>query len=127
DAPPRTIWTRVRVFIPWLIAFGVLLWLFRIVPAAKLAQAMQRVAIAPFIVLTLVIFGGTLLTDTFATWVTFRTALPGEKITYREVLDLRGASYLLAIINYGAGQGGLGYFLNQKHKVDGARATGIIL
>jgi hypothetical protein len=56
--------------------------------------------------------------------VLYRRSLPDVPLTFLETLGLRGATYLLAIIHYGAGQAGMAYFLKTRHDVPLQRAAG---
>ena len=66
-------------------------------------------------------------TDTFALWVTFREASPTARVTYAHTFAARAPSYLLAIVNYGAGQGGVVYFLKRNHGVAVSDGVGAVL
>jgi hypothetical protein len=69
----------------------------------------------------------TLCVDSGATWATFRLALPDVPIRYWDTMQIRGASYLLSVLHYGAGQGGMAVFLHRRHQVPLARATGSVM
>jgi uncharacterized membrane protein YbhN (UPF0104 family) len=112
---------------PWAVAFGLLAWLFHTVPVHELEAALRAAPLRTFVGLTVVYVIGTLLADTFATWATFRSSLPEANLRFGEALDVRGASYLLAILHYGAGQGGMAYFVNRVHGVALARAAGSVM
>src|SRR5262249_50582569 len=118
---------RLRRLAPWLVAGATLAWLFHIVPASELGAALGRAPVGLFAAVVVAYVVGTLLADSFATWATFRWSLPEAALRFIEALEVRGASYLLAIIHYGAGQGGLAYFVNRVHKVPLARAAGAVM
>lgn len=87
----------------------------------------QALAKGPHLELALVDFGVTiamLLTDTLATWVAL--SVLGVQWKLARVFAVRGATYVLSLINYAVGQGGIGYYLH-KSGVPGARAIGITL
>jgi hypothetical protein len=71
----------------------------------------------PFIVLTLV-------ADAYATGVCLRIA--GEPRPFGTLTLVRGATYLLGLLNYALGQGGIGLYLHRTG-VRAARGTGIVL
>src|SRR5262249_60220892 len=77
--------------------------------------------------LVVVYVAAVLVSDSFATWATFRSSLPEAGLTFREALEVRGASYILAILHYGAGQGGMAYFVSRVHGVPLARAGGAVM
>jgi N-methylhydantoinase B/oxoprolinase/acetone carboxylase alpha subunit len=58
-------------------------------------------------------------------WRTFGAF--GVSLSYRETLVIRGSTYLLALVNYGVGQGGIVYFVHRERGVALARAVGITL
>jgi hypothetical protein len=125
---PKANWaSRLRAIGPWLVALGVLAWLFHIVPLEDLRQAFARASVGWFVAFVAAAICGTLLLDSFATWVTARWALPDVPVRYKDVVEIRGASYLLAVIHYGVGQGGFAYFLHRRFSVELARAAGITM
>ena len=121
----RTSW--IRRLAPWVVAFGLLAWLFHTVPVHELEAALRAAPLGTFVLLTILYVVGTLVADTFATWATFRSSLPEANLRFGEALDVRGASYVLAIVHYGAGQGGMAYFVNRVHGVPLARAAGSVM
>lgn len=123
----RTLPSLVRRIAPWLVAAFMLAWLFRMVQLDQLQLAVARAPLGLFAVVIATYVLGTLFGDTFATWATFRWALPEAGLRFREALDVRGASYLLAIIHYGAGQGSLAYFVSRVHKIPLARVAGAVM
>ncbi len=102
-------------------------WLFHIVPLQHLTDVMRRTSLPAFVAICIAYVIALLTADSFATWVTFRRSLPGTPLTLAQTLQMRGATYLLAILHYGVGQGGLAYFLNRRHNVPVARAAGAVM
>src|SRR5215471_19594547 len=98
----------------WLVAAGLLFLIFRKVPFAQVVAAI-RGAPAWTVPVGLAGMAGIYLGDSFAIWTTFGWFL--ARLSFLEVLVLRGATYLLAAINYNAGQGAIVYFIH--------RATGV--
>jgi hypothetical protein len=118
---------RLRRWAPWMVAFGTLAWLFAHVPLDELRAALDRAPMLGFVAFTALYVPVVLALDTLATWATFRSSLPDSGLTYRETLDIRGASYLLAILHYGAGQGGIAWFVSRLHGVPLPRAAGAVM
>src|SRR3982750_3017053 len=118
----------------WLVTAGLLYVLFRRIPFSEVVAAARA---APGWVVPAAV-GGTLLIylcDSFAIWKTFGWFL--AKLSFPDVLLVRGATYLLAAINYNVGQGAIVYFVHSvarrpaggaaRGKVDldrGLRGTG---
>jgi hypothetical protein len=91
-----------------------LFFLFRRTPFSQVIAATHSAApwTLPVALLTLVaIYVG----DSFAIWKTFGWFL--ARLSLAEVLVVRGATYLLAAINYSVGQGAIVYFV---HRATGA-------
>lgn len=110
---------RVRVALAWGVTIAVLAVLFWRVP---FGIVLDQVRSAPgWTVPSALIFIALIyLADSFATWATFaRLAIPAS---FTELLVARGASYLLASVNYAAGQGGLVYFVSRAGNVTVGRA-----
>jgi hypothetical protein len=74
-----------------------------------------------FIVLVL----GVYLGDCFAIWKTFGWFV--ARLSFREVLVVRGATYLLALVNYTVGQGAIVYFVNRSRGIPLLRGTAAVL
>lgn len=118
---------KLRALGPWLVATATLAWLFHMVPFAQLRTAIAGVSLPLFAGLVVLYVGCTLMADSAAVWATFRRSLPDVPLRLGEVLRLRAASYLLAVIHYGAGQGGIAWFLKSRHGVPVARAAGAVM
>lgn len=113
-----------RRWLPWLVAAAILAVLVREIRLEPLREAFQHgayVALSLFIVFELVI---TLPVDAYAT----RAALDAAGIPrpFLEVMYARGASYLLGLLSYIAGQGGMGFYL-ARTGVSVARSAGAVL
>jgi len=65
------------------------------------------------------------LADSFAMWKTFGWFL--AKLPFRDVLIVRGATYLLAAINYSVGQGAIVYFVHRARAVPVMRGVATVL
>ena len=65
------------------------------------------------------------LCDSFAMWKTFNWfAAP---LSFKETLLVRGATYLLAVVNYNLGQGAIIYFLNRTRGLPLLRGAATVL
>ena len=124
---PRSPPSRWRRLAPWMVAIGTLAWLFAKVPLDELRAALDRAPMVAFVAYSAMYVPLVLAFDTLATWATFRSSLPDSGLTYRETLDIRGASYLLALLHYGAGQGGIAWFVSRIHGVPLPRAAGAVM
>src|SRR5215471_4052335 len=98
----------------WLITAALLFLVFRKISFAQLV-AHVRGAPAWTVPVGFAGMAAIYLGDSFAIWKTFGWFL--ARLSFVEVLVLRGATYLLAAINYNVGQGAIVYFIH--------RATGV--
>jgi hypothetical protein len=102
-------WRRVRALLPWLLGAAIVAWLLLRLPfdavVAALAGGRWGVLVA-YVTGELAIL---LLVDAWATVVTLRRC--GGSPPFRDVLAMRGATYLLNLLHFGAGQGAFGWYL----------------
>src|SRR6478672_9264592 len=113
----------VRV-LPWLVTAGLLLLLFlrtsvnEVIGAAR-SSAPWTLPVGLACVVALYVF------DSFAMWRTFGWFL--AKMSFSDVLLVRGATYLLAAINYNVGQGAIVYFVHRTAGTSIVRGIATIL
>ena len=113
----------VRV-LPWLVTAGLLLLLFlrtsvnEVLGAAR-SSAGWTLPVGLACVVGLYIF------DSFAMWRTFGWFL--AKMSFSDVLLVRGATYLLAAINYNVGQGAIVYFVHRTAGTSIMRGAATVL
>jgi hypothetical protein len=119
--PMRRKLTRL---LPWLITAAILAYLFTRLPLDQVIQAARNAA--PWTIPTLAgIVFLVYLADCLAIWTTFGWFV--APLTFRETLTLRGATYLLALINYALGQGAFVYFLHRARAVPVVRAAAAVV
>jgi hypothetical protein len=111
-------------FLPWLITAGILAYLFARLDRQEVMDAVARAApwTIPVLASTVLLV---YLADCFAIWKTFGWFV--APLGFRETLILRGATYLLALVNYALGQGSFVYFLNRTRGVPVVRAAGAVV
>ena len=113
----------VRV-LPWLVTAGLLLLLFmrtsvdQVIGAAR-SSAGWTLPVGLACVIAIYIC------DSFAMWRTFGWFL--AKMSFSDVLLVRGATYLLAAINYNVGQGAIVYFVHRTAGTSIMRGAATIL
>jgi hypothetical protein len=98
----------------WVVTATLLFFLFRNIPLDTLVTALKGAAswTVPVVAATVL---AVYVADSFAIWKTFGWFL--APLSYAQVLVVRGATYLLAAINYNVGQGAIVYFV---HRATGA-------
>jgi uncharacterized membrane protein YbhN (UPF0104 family) len=105
----------LKRILPWVVSLGLLAYLGWTTDLPRVWDAFQRVPALPFALLAV---GGTLvafLWDTLCVTVVFRRF--NAPVGFREMLPLKGASYLLNIINYNAAMGGMALYLRRVRGV----------
>jgi hypothetical protein len=108
----------------WLVTAGMLVYLFSRVPVNEVLEKVGQAApwmVPAIVVIVLAVW----VTDTFAIWKTFGWFV--TRMRFRETLALRGATFLLALVNYALGQGAFIYFLNRTRGVKLMRAAAAVL
>jgi Lysylphosphatidylglycerol synthase TM region len=115
---------KLGPIVGWAVTIAVLIFLFRNIHLDKVAEAIHGAywwAIPANAILILAVY----LADSFAIKKTFGWFV--APLSYREVLVVRGATYLLALVNYTVGQGAIIYFVNRSRGVPLLRGTAAVL
>lgn len=108
----------------WIITVGLLAYLFWRTPFSQVWAAAR--AAAPWTLPAgLALFGCIYAADSFAMWKTFGWFL--ARFSFRQIVLVRGATYLLAAINYNVGQGAIVYFVNRATGVPILRGVATVL
>lgn len=114
----------LKKILPWLFCIGIFYYLFTHVHPKDIAKALRLADLPNFLYYSVVYFVMVLYLDCFALkYFISRFAAP---ITFRESWLVRGASYLLMILNYGAGQGAYAAYLKKTHNAPFAKTLGTI-
>ena len=117
---------RARIFrlLAWVVTAAALGWLFWKTPVDQVWRAMQHAApwTVPAIAIAVLL---NYVADSFAMWRVFGWFL--ARLSLREILIVRGATYLLAIINYSVGQGAIVYFVNRVRGAPIMRGVATVL
>jgi hypothetical protein len=109
---------------PWLIGAAILAAIAARFPLSAFRAALGQGAHLPLAVANIVITALVLTSDSIATWIALLAARMRRPLG--SVLVVRGATYLLLLVNYALGQGGFGYYL-YRTGVPALRATGATL
>ncbi len=137
---PSPLRRRLRALVPWGVAALVLVYVFSHTSGPALADALGRVSSWRFALVLLGLTVGALLADAWVIWLALRATAqhveqPREAadsvarpaLAYRDVFLVRGASALLSLLSYGAGQGGVMYFLYRRHGISVAAGASAVL
>jgi len=115
---------KIGPILGWVVTIAILVYLFKTIPFDQVAKAIHAAywwAIPVNAILVLVVY----LADSFAIKKTFGWFV--AELSYREVLVVRGATYILALVNYAVGQGAIVYFVNRSRGVPVLRGTAAVL
>jgi uncharacterized membrane protein YbhN (UPF0104 family) len=117
---------HVRRALPYVVCAAALIWVALSTPMGEVGRAFEHVSWWRVLAIAVPFILALLVADAFALWVGLRVSLR-VKPPFKDVVLVRGASYLLALVNYSAGQGGIVWFLHRRDGVPLARATGAVL
>jgi hypothetical protein len=115
---------NLGALLAWAVTIAVLVYLFWTIPLNEVLEAVQDVrpwSVPAMVVIVLLSY----LADSFAILKTFGWFV--AKLDYREVLLVRGMTYILALVNYSVGQGAIVYFVNRHRQVPVSRGTAAVL
>ncbi len=123
-AKPRSTSIRWLRWLPWASAVVVLALLLWRIPLDEVLAAVGRGPVAWLALYALFEAVAVLPADAWATRVTLSAA--GVKRPFGELFLVRGSTYLLNVLSYAVGQGGLGVYL-ARTGVKAARSAGVVL
>jgi lysylphosphatidylglycerol synthase-like protein len=125
-ASPRLQLPRwLRDLLPWLLGLAIVAWLFQRVPVRSVAAALAGgpwVLLAVYVAFELAVL---LPMDAWSTRVTLRQC--GGSPPFRDVLAMRGATYILNLLHYAAGQGAFGWYLTRGGRTGWSAAGALLL
>lgn len=115
---------RLKRWLPWGVAIALLAVLFTRIPFDALRGALAH---GSYLTLALYVLFEILIALAPDAWATKEAlAAAGVRRSFRELVLARGATYLLGLLSYLLGQGGVGVWL-AKRGVRPAQATGAVL
>lgn len=111
--------------LPWLLGGLIVAALVAAVDPAAVAEALQQAALARYIPLAVLFLLVWYLLETHNLQRLFRRFQ--VYTPFPELLAVRGYTYLLMIVNYALGVGGIGLYLRNRRGVPAPRAAGLLL
>jgi len=117
-------WKTLRGLLPWLATGLIFYYIFRQVPFSQVWSALKLVRLQILIPVVLINYIAYFLADVWVHYLAFKWL--AAEVRFREVLFARGASYILGLINFFIGQGGVGYWLARAKHVPAGEATSTI-
>ena len=120
----RSVTSIARVAWPWLLGLAIIVAIATRVPLAAFRDAIHEGPHVRLLAVDAAVGIASLFADTFATWIGL--LVMNVKWSLSRTLAVRGATYLLSLINYAVGQGGIGFYLH-RDGMTGMRAAGVTL
>jgi hypothetical protein len=120
ESPP--LWRRA---LPFVFAGLLVAFVASRLDVDTFRRAIARTNYVGFIGLGLAFYSTLLVADAFATTYVYRHTIAA--VRFRDILVVRAASYLPALLNHHVGQAWLTYFVAKKYGVPVARAAGATL
>jgi hypothetical protein len=114
-----------RKALPFAIALGLIGFTVSRIDLRAFVRNIAAVNAPAFLLFAVVFVLGLLTADAFASAIVYRRTV--APVTFREFWVLRGASYLMSIINHHVGQALLTYYVSKHHRVPLARMAGATL
>jgi hypothetical protein len=115
---------KIGRLLAWAVTVSLLVYIFRSISFSEMKIALHSAESWTLPVLAVLIIG-VYLGDSFAIWKTFGWFV--VPLSFREVLVVRGATYLLAFLNYTVGQGAIVYFVKRSRGVPILKGTAAVL
>jgi hypothetical protein len=109
---------------PWLLGLAIVIAIATRVPFDAFRDAIHEGPHLRLAAVDLAVIVVVLATDTFATWIALHVVK--ARWTLGRTFAVRGATYILSLLNYAVGQGGIGYYLH-RGGMSGLRAAGVTL
>ncbi len=116
---------RLRKILPWAVATALLGYMLYTIPMEALLTALEQANVWCLLATVFFVDVGCLVTDSWATALVVTWFLAPVK--FREMVPVRAASYLVAILNYNLGQAGLVYYFHRVKGAPLASATSMVL
>jgi uncharacterized membrane protein YbhN (UPF0104 family) len=116
---------RARRFLPWLIAAFLIYFLFQRYPVNEVLAAASHVNATAFLGFILFYFIYIGLTDIWSLNLILNRF--GIHSRFKNILELRLASYPPMILNYGVGQGVLAYMIKRKYEESFVKVSSVLL
>lgn len=109
---------------PWLLGSAIVIAIASRVPFEAFRSSLHQGPHARLAAVDAAMMLGFLVTDSVATWIALR--VEQVRWTLGRTVAVRGATYLLSLLSYAVGQGGIVYYLH-RDGVPALRATGVML
>jgi len=110
-----SVFKKWNKFIAWVVTASILVWLGMTTDFGVAVETLKSARFLPFIPVVIGVCIVVYLVDTACLVVLFRRFNASTNL--REILPIKGASYLLNVINYNAGAASIAYFFRNRKRV----------
>lgn len=115
----------LKIILPWLVCLAIFVWLLNHIQPKEIWAALKFADKPKLLAYGLTYFFIVLTTDALSLkHFIGRFATP---ITFKELVMVRGATYLLMIVNYAASQGAFAVYLKKTHGASLSKTAGAVL
>ena len=114
----------IKRLLPWFIAALIIGFLFWRIDYVMFINSLERAEISIYIPLIILFIFIWFFVETFNVQKLYQYF--GHHVSYKTMLSIRGATFLLMIINYGLGAGAIAMYLKKLIGVSLLRSTGIL-
>ena len=101
-----------RNLLPWLVGTAIVVVVALRVPIDAFRAGLGTGPHVKLALVDLALTVSMLVSDSFATWIGLSTV--GIRLPFGKTIALRGATYIVSLINYAVGQGSLGFYLHRS-------------
>lgn len=111
----KKVWSVLKKVLPILVSIGIFVYIFTRIPFSKMTDAIEQGNNLLFFAVCIVYFTCTFFLECGGLYFIYNWM--GCRTSFKEMLPVRGATYLLSLINYNVGLGGIVYYIHRKKKV----------
>ncbi|MBI2338954.1 MAG: flippase-like domain-containing protein [Deltaproteobacteria bacterium] len=105
---------HLQRILPWIVAAGILYFMFQKIPPTDVLSTITHADIPRFIFFAIAYFIAIMMADCLGLkWLLSRFS---TKVSFKETILMRGATYLLMVVNYNLAQGGIAFYLRRTHR-----------
>ncbi len=115
-------WRLVKTIVPWAATAAIFYLIFKKVPLSECKDAIASVNLAWWVPILAADFTAYFLADVLCHYLVFNWM--AARTGFIEVLVPKGATFILNMLNFALGVGGMGYWLAKKKKIGVKTATG---
>lgn len=121
----QTGFSYIKRLFPWLVGAGILVYLIWRIEVNPLLDALSHADVALYLPVLIAFIVVNFLVDTQNMHALLKE--PVESITFYDTMIIRGASYLLMIVDYTLGMGSVVYYLKKYKNLPIFQGTGLML